>query len=280
MARTVYRRVVLGLHPGALQRRTLRTAAEIARLLELEMLGIFIEDQTVLGASALSFTRELRLPGHAWQPLESHRVEDDLRAAAEQARVLLDQESAALGITCRFEVRRGDPATLVVATCELTDIVVLAEPAEEAERMTAAIGRERRAALASPAAILFLPSAALSPVGPVAVVAADESDPALELAARLASAARDKLLILAPSHGAALARAVAATGAMTVDQIDVMELGEMTRGSLRRALAARRERLLVMTRGAAGLPDEAPAALAKEREAPVLALVRALLRTA
>ena len=52
---------------GSVDRDTLRAAAEFARLLQLEMLGVFIEDRALLGLGALPFARELRLPGHDWQ---------------------------------------------------------------------------------------------------------------------------------------------------------------------------------------------------------------------
>ena len=69
-----YRRAVLGMGIGNIDRDMLREAAEFARLLELDMLGVFIEDPSLIELAALPFARELRLPGHDWQALEPQRV--------------------------------------------------------------------------------------------------------------------------------------------------------------------------------------------------------------
>jgi hypothetical protein len=236
--------------PGTLDRQALRTAVEFARLLELEMLGIFVEDPAVLGLGNLPFLRELRLPDHAWRAFEPERVAADLRAAAEQARKLFDQEGAAQGVTCRFEVRQGDPATLVCSLGEETDILVMAEPTAAAERVTAALERAQHAAAASSAAVLFLPPSALLPRGSVAVLAANEADPAFELASRIAGPGVAPVKA-APPEGLT-ARSAAA--------------------SLAHALGRRHERLVVMTRGVGGSSDDMPWQLAVERDVPVLVI--------
>lgn len=107
-----YRRAVLGMGAGGVDRRMLRTAAEFARLLDLEMLGLFIEDRSLLALAALPFARELRLPGHDWRALEVQVIGDELRAAALRARKLFEEEIEPQGIAYSFEVQRGDPAIL------------------------------------------------------------------------------------------------------------------------------------------------------------------------
>lgn len=249
MARSSFRRVVLGLAPGQIDRRILRATLEFARLLELEMLGVFVEDQALLGLARLPFARELRLPDHGWHAFEPERVLADLRAAAEQARKLFDQEIAEQGIACHFEVRRGDPATLVCSLGGQTDIVVVAEPAAAAERATTAVARTQRAAAQSPAAVLFLPPSVMPSKGPVAVFAASTADAAAVLASHIAEAAGEESIpIPPPRHPEAFTR------------------------SLARALGRRRERLVVMTRGIAGSSDETPILLAAERGVPVLTI--------
>ena len=59
-----HRRIVLSLHHGAASRSAMRHAAEMARLLDVGLTGIFVEDEAVHGLAAMPFAREFRLPSH------------------------------------------------------------------------------------------------------------------------------------------------------------------------------------------------------------------------
>jgi len=248
---TPFRRVVLGMGPGSIDLQMLRSAAEFARLLELEMLGIFIEDPAVLALTDLPFVRELRLLDRAWRPFDALRVAADLRAAAEQARRQFDREGAAVGVACHFEIRRGDPATLTSSLSDETDIIVMAEPATAAERATTTVVRAQRAALTSPASVLFLPATVPPRKGPVAVFAASAADPAHILASRIAALAGEEAVLIPPPRSPSSSKLASL---------------------LASALAGRHERLVVMTRGMGGSSDDTPLLLAAERNIPVLSI--------
>ncbi len=242
-----FRRVILSLSPGGVDRRMLRAVADFARLLELEMVGIFVEDEGVLGLDGLPFLRELRLPGRAWHPFDPVRISGELRAAAQEAKRVFDEEGTARGMTCRFEVRRGDPARLAGRLGEFTDIVVVCEPAEAAGWLSTAVSRARQSAFASPASVLFLPSGGIAHRGPVAGVASTRSEPAVSLAARVAEAAGEEMVFVPAKERSA--------GGLAA--------------SLDRALGLRRERLTVMSRNSAE-SEEAVIGLVTQRGAPVL----------
>jgi hypothetical protein len=260
VADTVYRRLLLNLQPGGLDRAAFRAAADLARLLNVEMLGIFVEDQSIVGAASLPFTRELRLPTHDWHPVSSERLTLELQAAAEQARLQLVQESAAVGIECRFEVRRGDPATTVVKLCSLHDIIAVTEPSDAIERLTGAADRLRQAALLSAATVLLLPPRPEGSGGPVIAIVADAADPGLAVAARIALSSEGRLVVLAAADAsrmmAAVRRVVGETG-LSPERVEVLSFGG---------------RCLVMSRNLAGLPASAPERLSAELGVPVLAI--------
>lgn len=241
-----YHRAVLGLGTGGIDRYMLRAAGEFARLLELEMLGIFIEDRSLLGLAALPFSRELRLPGHHWQNLEPQRVGDELRAAAQRAQQLFRQEIASQGVACRFEVRPGDPTTVAGDVAQPGDILILGEPTA-IDALASAGEPARRAALSSAAAVLLLPRSGMPPRGPVAALATGPSDSCFELALRIADAAGEQAVPIPgePASTATLLR------------------------SLQLALGPRRERLLILPRRAT-MNDEVPQEVATLRKVPVL----------
>jgi hypothetical protein len=246
-ASTSFRRAVLGMTTGGVDRHVLQAAGEFARLLELEMLGVFIEDQALIDLAALPFARELRLPECEWRILEPQRVDDELRAAAQQAGRLFRREIESQGLTCRFEVRRGNPVTLASNVVRATDVLILAEAAAVD---LVGPGREaaRQAAEASAAAVLLLPRSGMPRHGPVAAVAASRSDPCFELAARIATATGEKALAIPPVEPATSAA--------------LME-------SLQRVLGSKRERLLVLRRDAK-MPTEMFLEVASRRQTPVL----------
>lgn len=242
-----YRRAVLGMGTSGVDRSMLRAAAEFARLLELEMLGVFIEDRSLLGLAALPFARELRLPGQDWQALQPQRLDDELRAAARQARQTFEREVGSQGVACRFEVRRGDPVTLVSDVAQSTDVLIVVEPLA-LDALAAASQPARRAALASAAAVLFLPRSGMPLLGPVAAVASSQSDMSFQLAAHIAAARGEKALAIPLAERTSASSLVA---------------------SLERLLGNRRECLLVMRREGT-TPDEMPLEVVSRRQTPVL----------
>jgi hypothetical protein len=244
-----YRRAVLGMAAGSVDRQMLQAAAEFARLLELEMLGVFIENQSLIGLAALPFARELRLPGYGWHVLDRQRLDDELRAAALQAGQIFQREVASRGVTCRFEVHRGDPVTLASNVAQASDILIVAETVAFDPH---APGGEpaQRAALASAAAVLLLPRSGMPLHGPVAAVAAGQPDACLEVAARIAASTGEQALALPP-----------------LEPVSSAALAE----SLQRVLGLRRERLLVVPRQAA-MPSEILLQLAARRQTPILVL--------
>ena len=127
-----HRRIVLSLHHGAASRSAMRHAAEMARLLDVGLTGIFVEDEAVHGLAAMPFAREFRLPSHDWQPIDPARIAEAFRHEAAAVQRSMDLEARGCGVACAFEVRRGDPFGSVGELLQPADMIVLAEPASAA----------------------------------------------------------------------------------------------------------------------------------------------------
>src|SRR5262249_4454738 len=82
-------RLILDLYWASADERTITAAAEFARLMGLDLLGIYVEDEAVHALAALPFAREFRLPAHEWGAIESGRIADEFRHAAAGAERLL-----------------------------------------------------------------------------------------------------------------------------------------------------------------------------------------------
>ena len=198
-------RVILHLHQGAAERAIIRAAAELAQMLGVTLQGVFLEDAALPELAALPFIREFRLGTGVWQKLDRRQIAEEQRAAAAEARRLLEEAAGALGVTRLFEIISGDPALFVAATSQAGDIIVVAQPRLPAERLVHATARWLEAAHACAASVLLVPRVLARRAGPVAAVVCAESDPTLGIAARIAVAAGEALLLLVWGH-AELAR--------------------------------------------------------------------------
>jgi hypothetical protein len=219
-----FRRLVLELGHGA-DPATMRQAAAFARLLDAELHALFVEDETLLHASALPFVREISPLSFQWRPMAPDRLESELRSAAERARRSMMETARTTGVRQSFEIRRGDLALHITEICVESDIVVVTAMGHET---TLGFHRLRETACRSVASVLFLPPVAPRRRGVVVAVAADPipigagptgtgpggtgptgngpigaGDPGIEVARRIAGRGRERLLVLAPPMGPA-----------------------------------------------------------------------------
>lgn len=232
-----FRRLVLELGHGATGSDTPRQAAAFARLLGVDLLGVFVEDEALLSAGAFPFAREFNPVTRQWRKLEPERLAAEVRAASDLARRTLAEAARDAGLTERFERLRGDTAAHLAGFCVAGDIVVVSASGHQAH-----VGRlVWDTAHRSAASVLVLPPDGGQRTGPVAAIVSGADDPAMSVGEAIAGAMEAPFLILPLTHDDPAAVA--------------MMLGDA------------RERLIVMSRD--GTADTA-AFLARTRGVPVL----------
>jgi hypothetical protein len=263
-----YQRIVLHLRYGSVEPTTLRTAAELARLLGLALHGVFLQDAALAQLTALPFVREFRLATGAWQALDAGRIAEEQRQAAEQARRLLEEAAAAFGVSSLFDL--GDELSLV---SRQGDILVVAQPRLPAEQLAQATAGWLEAAHRRGASVMLVPQTIVRREGPIAAVVCSEADPALETAAHLAVSSGEGLLLLlfGPDELTEQATARARSAGLPPSRITVRRLEGIAAEQVVHGLDASTERLVVLARGACGLDDAAVSSLiAAARNVPVL----------
>jgi hypothetical protein len=268
-----HHRVILHLHQGAAEPAIIRAAAELAHLLGLDLHGVFLAEQALPELASLPFIREFRLTTGAWQKLDRERIADEQRRAASEARQMLDEAAGALGIVRLFEVVSGDPALFIAATSQAGDIVVVAQPRLPAERLVHATAHWLEAAHACAASVLLVPQAPVRRQGPVAAVVCAESDPALHIAARIAAAASETLLLLVcgTTEVANAAAAQARAAGLPSQRVVVRNIPGVMPDDVVQGLEAGNERLVVLASGACGADNAAVSSrIAASRGVPVL----------
>ena len=266
-------RVILHLHHGATERALIRAAAELAQMLGVALHGVFLQDDALSELAQFPFIREFRLATGAWQKLDRQRLVEEQREAAAEARRLLDEAATALGVTQLFEMVSGDPALLFAAASHAGDIIVVAQPRLPAERLVHATARWLEAAHGRGASVMLVPQVLARRTGPVAAVVCEEAEPALAIAARIAAAAGESLLLLiwgTPELAKAAVRQAHSAG-LASRRIVTRKIRGVAPEDVLQGLGASNERLVVLTHGACGADNAAVSShIAASRGVPVL----------
>jgi hypothetical protein len=265
-----FKRLVLGLQPGA-HDRTMQLAVELADLLHLDLLGLFLEDTSLHDLGRIPFSRELRPLGGGWHAIDLDRLSHHFELAARSLEQKFTGAAKRLLTAYQFEVARGPLAKTFASVSRRDDIVMIVEPRSPAERATQQFSWLLEAAFQSAAAVLLVPPHIARTKGPVVAIAASSGDPSIDAAIAIARAAKEELVIIeADGHDADDPRIhkLAADSDLAIKCIAAASIRLADPASCALAFRQIEERLIVMTRGA--FADAAALAIAAARRVPVL----------
>lgn len=265
-----FRRLVLGLQSSAPD-PAMRLAVELAELLDLDLLGLFLEDASLRDLAGIPFAREFRLLGGGWHSLDLDRLVHDMEVAARGMERTFTQAVGSLSKRSQFEVMRGPVAEAITSISNTGDIVMIVEPTSAAERVSGQFSWLVKAAFRSAAAVMLVPSRIIRFKGPIVAVAMAGDDPTIAAAAAIAVAAKEKLIVIGPGgrrENPRTAQLAAKTG-LTIQYVTAGDLSADSTACLK-AMRQLQERLVVMAR----LPfDGATAsAIVTARQVPVLVI--------
>ena len=162
-------------------------------------------------------------------------------------------------------------AATIAAISQSSDIVVIGEPLSAAERATQQFSWLIQAAFQSSAAVMIVPPRLARLEGPIVTLAAAPDDPAMAVAANIARAGKEELVVIdvceRPIDDARI-QSLAADGGLPVKRIVAGKAVAVNAAALAQVLPPLRERLVVMTRS--GSDGESASVIAAERKVPVL----------
>ncbi|MEX0752705.1 MAG: hypothetical protein WD073_07240 [Xanthobacteraceae bacterium] len=266
-----FKRIVLGLQPSA-PASIMNLAVELADLLHLDLLGLFLEDTSLRDLASMPFAREFRLLEGGWRRLDLDRLVEDFELAARSTERMFAHATKGLPIRCQFEVIHGSTGETIASISRTDDIVMIVEPASPVGRATQQFSWLIEAAFQSAAAVLLVPIHIARTSGSVVAIVASPDDPSLDAAAAIAIAAREELVVFEAREGIiddAYIRRLAADFSLPIRHL-AGSLSLFASGALPPAFRQLRERLVVMTRGVFG--DEVALTIAAARRAPVLVI--------
>jgi ribosomal protein L4 len=245
----------------------MRFATELADLLQLDLFGLFVEEEGLRDLAALPFAREFQPLGGGWRSLDIDQLSRDLELMGKNAERIFAEAAKNLQTACKFEIVRGSMAQTIASTLRAGDIVLIREPAMAADRVTRQFLSIFEAALQSAAAVLLVPGRIARHSGAIVAIAMKPNDPSIEVAKAIAAAAKAELVVVEAFRvGKDNARVDTRSAASGFARLTGAKDTISTLSRIRSALHNVYERLIVISRS-----DEfSPSAIASLRQVPVL----------
>jgi hypothetical protein len=109
--RIEFKRMVLGLPLSATDYEMVSVTAKLAELLRLNLVGMFVEDRSLINIANLPCVRELRALGGGWQPIEIGQFTTELEHAAATAHRLFSKIARNCNIETSFRAEKDQRRT-------------------------------------------------------------------------------------------------------------------------------------------------------------------------
>ncbi len=180
----LYSRVVAGFAAGA-PPDAIDAVIELARCLGADLQALLLEDVLTLALAEMPAPRAFDPRAAAWRELPRAQLLQEIELATSQLQRRL-ATAQAIGVRAQVTVVRGGADASLGGLAQAGDLLVIAEPADPMARWVQPFAGLLQSALATPAALLYLPQRSRTRDGPVAVLGSSAAT--RELARRLAQA--------------------------------------------------------------------------------------------
>lgn len=273
-ARAQFKRAVLGLQLDVLDRAAIEVAARLAELLQLDLHGLFVLDDTLRELADYPSAREFVLTARGWRPLDLERLLREQDLAARTAQRMFTQVAKAVRVPSTFEIVPGPAARTFASVSGASDILIIAEPRAASACVTRSFSLSVEAAIRSTAAVLLIPRSVLRRSGPIVVVAGAPDDPAIETGSAIANAAQEEMILVEAYEGmSGAACAAAINGRLVIQRIPATRRSLADVRHISELIGDRNESLIVFAReGFYAAGDLTGMDIAESRRVPVLIL--------
>lgn len=196
------RRILVALDVSAHSQAALEAAANVAALLEAELVGIFVEDINLLRVAQLPFVQEVCFPMAEVRDIGVSQMERHWRSQANEARRQLGEMAAERRVKWSFRVVRGPVSDELLTAALDMDLLALGRLGRSSSRR-AQLGSTARKAIYEGSGPVLLMHAGIDLEQPVLVIfdGSDASYRALDVAATLAlTSGHLRILIWTEDH--------------------------------------------------------------------------------
>lgn len=119
------RRILVALDASPHSMAALKAAAELAAQFNAELLGLYVEDITLLRLSELPLAREVSIYSAVPRQITRQEVEQQLRTQARQARRAIETLAERLRVRWSFRVAQGVIAFELLSAAAESDLILL-----------------------------------------------------------------------------------------------------------------------------------------------------------
>jgi nucleotide-binding universal stress UspA family protein len=200
------RRILIALDASPASQAALELAAELAVRHEAELVGIYVEDVNLLRSAGISFTEEVGEFSAISRNVDSHQVEQELKAHARRIESMLSAIAARTNLRWTFRSVRGLISGELLAAAEGSDLIILGKKGWSEGKQFGSTAREL--ATLSPVQSLILQHR-VRPETPVLVIydGSEGSHKALSAASRVCSPG-STLTVLVPADDEGTAKEI------------------------------------------------------------------------
>lgn len=278
MAREI-RRIVVALDDSVESRVVLEEAVALAVRMKADLIGLFVEDATLLAAAQHPFIRQVSLSGQAIEAMDSPSLERGLRAQAESIRRTLQRAIGQHQLSWSFRVVRGKTSVQILEAVGGADLVIMGKTTPAVTRR-ARLGTTARIVANTPRGRILFSEPRLQRVlggpGPIVAVYGEgpHADDVLDIAIALARVSASDLMVMIPTDTADDGQATKAKVAarLTAERVRATFRAAPQRGcdALVHSLSAHRGALLVLAQDTPLLGGDSVADLIERLDSPVL----------
>jgi hypothetical protein len=265
-----FRRIVVRFHDASSGRCGILSAARLARLFHAELVGLFVEDARLLELSNLPVMRQLSATSGTGARVNPEQLAQDFAAAAALARRALARIARQLGLVTTFMVLRGDATSVACEAVAPDDLVVVFEPTDPIARVVYPFSAIVRTVARSSGPILYAPHRLLERAGPVVAITQSPLDHAKHVAAAVATAMDERLIVLATAAASSLETGPAHTALPADIPHSTGMIGRFGPEAVDRVLAGTSESLIVINQALLTSNDPEFPAIAAQRRVPIL----------
>lgn len=266
-----FRRIVVALDASAHSVAALEVAARLARTLEAELVGIYVEDLELVRVAQLPFALEIDFFSGRPRRIRSRGIERQLAHHAGRAREALRRVAERLELRWSFHTVRGRPAVELGGFAAETDLVTLGT---RGRSMGRGLGSTTRALVGRAGMALMIVERGARAGKAVHVLhdGAPVSDEAVLVAAALQPAGERRLVVLTAEDPEAVRSGVAGRleEAGLSAELRVRPLDARDPRAIARAMSEGGASVLVAPRSAVGPEGAALPALLRYGRRPVL----------
>jgi len=266
-----FRRIIFGLRPGAIDRGALEFSADMADLLGVALQGLFIEDEFLKELTASSRMREFHLLSREWRSIDAGRMAEDMQLAARSAKHFVQKIALERGIESLFDVLGSGSVAEFLRLTHPRDILVVSNPDNPQERLAPLSSLESFGGSSS--TTMLLPRRIMRRKGPVIGLSSLAGDSTLRVAAAIAHAANERLLVVAPAKTPDYESILDAARIAGIEKnnVELLSLSRIDTQNFLAALDPLRERMIVLPRASDDTVKHIdPAMIVSMRSAPVI----------